>query len=147
MKHYPDGARGVAVGDDGAEDLLGDGLEKPTDDGRVDGQPIGVVRHGEKVDGAVDMIKEIILAEEKAEVRLPREEVCSGVRERHRHALENGDVADDGDGWAGEGVAAPGDGVAEGVPGVRRVEVGHGGVGAEAVVLGGGSGEIGRAHV
>ena len=73
----PDGARGVAVADDRAEDLGGDGLVEPADDGRVESQPVGVVRHGEEVDGAVDMIKEIILAEEEAEVRLPREEFAA----------------------------------------------------------------------
>jgi hypothetical protein len=35
--------------------------------------------------------------EEEAEVRLPRKEVGCGVGELDRHALEDGDVADDSD--------------------------------------------------
>jgi hypothetical protein len=85
------------------------------------------VRHGEEVDGAVYMVEEIVLAEEEAEVRLPREEIGSGVRELHRHVLLDGDVADDGDGGAGEGVAAAAPGVAEGILGVGRSEVRQGG--------------------
>jgi hypothetical protein len=73
-------------------------LEEPTDDGGVDGAPVGVVRHGEEVDGAVDMVEEVVLVEEEAEVRLPREEVGCGVGELDRPSLEDGNIADDGDG-------------------------------------------------
>ena len=75
----PHVARGVAIADNGVKDVGGDGLEEPAGDGGVDGAPVRVVRHGEEVDGAVDVVEEIVLAEEEAEVRLPREEVGRGV--------------------------------------------------------------------
>lgn len=82
----------------------------------------------DKVDGAVDVVEEIVLAEEEIEVCLPCEEVGRGVGELDRHALEDGDVADDGDGGAGEGVGAPrsrgGEGVGV-VGGAGAREVGH----------------------
>jgi hypothetical protein len=64
--------------------------------------------------------------EEKAEVRLPREEVGHSVGKLHRHALENGDVADDSDGGAGEGVGAPRWRRVEGVGAAGERGVGHG---------------------
>jgi hypothetical protein len=83
-------------------------MEEPAGDGGVDGALVGVVWHGEEIDGTIDMVEEILLAEDKDKVRLPREEVSCGVGELDRHALEDGDVADDGDGGAGEGVGALG---------------------------------------
>jgi hypothetical protein len=98
---------GVTVADNSVKDVGGDGLEEPADDGGIDGAPVRVVWHGEEVDGAFDVVEEIILAEEEAEARLPREEVGRGVGELDRHALEGGDVADDGNGGAGKGVELP----------------------------------------
>jgi hypothetical protein len=85
----------------------GDGLEELADDGGIDGAPVRVVRHGKEVDGAIDMVEEIVLAEKEAEVCLPHKEVGRGVGELDRHALEDGDVADDGDEGAVKWVGAP----------------------------------------
>jgi hypothetical protein len=63
--------------------------------------------HGEEVDDAVDVVEEIIFTEEEAEVRILGEEVGHSVGELHRHVRKDGDVANDGDGGAGEGVGAP----------------------------------------
>jgi hypothetical protein len=123
----PHVTRGVAITNNGVEDVGGDGLEEPADDGGVDGAPVGVVGHGEEVDGVVDVVEEIVLAEEKAEVRLPGEEVGGGVGELDRHTLEDGDVVDDGDGGAGEGVGAPRSRRVEGVREAGVGGVGHGG--------------------
>jgi hypothetical protein len=120
----PHVTRGVAIANNGVEDVGGDGLEEPTDDGGVDGAPVGVVGHGEEVDDAIDVVEEIVLAEEKAEVCLPGEEVGGGKGELDRHTLEDGDVANDGYGRASEGVGAP---RSRRVEGVR--EAGVGGVG------------------
>jgi hypothetical protein len=98
---------GVIVVNDGVKDVGGDGLEEPADDGGIDGTPVGVVWHGKEVDGAVDVVEEVILMEEEAEVRLPREEVGHGMGELDRHVLEDGNFADDSDGGAGKGVGAP----------------------------------------
>jgi hypothetical protein len=59
----PHVARGVAVVNNGVKDVGGDGLEEPADDGGIDGAPVGVVWHGEEVDGAVDVVEEVVLAE------------------------------------------------------------------------------------
>jgi hypothetical protein len=83
---------GVAIADNGVKDVGGDGLEELADDGGVDGAPVRVVRHGEEVDGAVDVVEEIVLAKEEAEVRFPREEVGRGMGELDRHTLEDGDA-------------------------------------------------------
>jgi hypothetical protein len=99
--------RDVVITKNSQEDVGGDGLEEPADDGGIDGAPVGVVWHGEEIDGVVDVVEEIVLMEEKAKVCLPGKEVGCGMGELDRHALENGDVADDGDGGAGKGVGAP----------------------------------------
>jgi hypothetical protein len=123
----PHVARGVAVANNSVKDVGGDGLEEPADDGGVDGALVGVVWHGEEVNGAIDVVEEVVLAEEEAKVRLPREEVGRGVGELDRHALEDGNIADDGDGGAGKGVGAPRSRGVEGIGGARAGEVGHGG--------------------
>jgi hypothetical protein len=97
-------ARGVTVANDGVKDVGGDSLEEPADDGGIDGTPVGVVRHGKEVDGAVDVV---VLTEEEAKVRLPCKEVGRGVGELDWHALEDGNIADDGDEGASKGVGAP----------------------------------------
>jgi hypothetical protein len=88
----PHVVRGVAVTNNGVKHVGGDGLEELADDGGIDGAPVRVVRHGEEVDGAIDMVEEIVLAEEEAEVCLPHKEVGRGVGELDRHALEDGDI-------------------------------------------------------
>jgi hypothetical protein len=94
----PHVTRGVATTNNSVEDVGGDGLEEPADDGGVDGALVGVVWHGKEVDSAVNVVEEIILMNEKIEVRLPGEEVGRGVGELDRHILEDGDITDDGDG-------------------------------------------------
>jgi hypothetical protein len=80
------------------KDVGGEGLEEPADDGGIDGALVKVMRHGEEFDGAVDVVEEIVLTKEEAEVRLPRKVFGRGVGELDRHALEDGDIADDGNG-------------------------------------------------
>jgi hypothetical protein len=53
----------IAFPNDGLEDVRRDGEEEPADDGGVDGQPVGVA--GEEVGGAVDVIAQVVLAEEE----------------------------------------------------------------------------------
>lgn len=76
----------------GVKYLLGAGEEEPTNHGGVDGPPLGV--HAEEIDRSVDMVKKIVLAEEKTEVRFPRVEVGLGVGEFHRDALEDRNITD-----------------------------------------------------
>jgi hypothetical protein len=96
----PHVARGVTITDNGVKYVGGDGLEEPADDGGIDGALVKVMRHGEEVDGAIDVVEKIVLTKEEAEVHLPREVVGRSVGELDRHALEDRDVADDGDGGA-----------------------------------------------
>jgi hypothetical protein len=98
---------GVATANNSVEDVGGDGLEEPADDGGIDGALVGVVWHGKEVDSAVNVVEEIILMNEKIEVRLPGEEVGRGVGELDRHILEDGDITDDGNGGASEGLELP----------------------------------------
>jgi hypothetical protein len=98
---------GITIADDDVKDVGGDGLEEPADDGGVDGAPVGVVGHGEKIDDAIDVVDEIVLTEKEPEVRLAGEEVGRGVGELHRHALEDRDITDDSDEGSGEGVGVP----------------------------------------
>jgi hypothetical protein len=88
---------GVAIADNGVKYVGGDGLEEPADDGGIDGALVKVMRHGEEVDGAIDVVEEIVLMKEEAEVRIPREVVGRSVGELDRHTLKDGDIADDGD--------------------------------------------------
>jgi hypothetical protein len=61
----------ISVANDGLEDVRRDGVEKPADDGGVDRHPVDVVLHGEEVGGAVDVVAEVVFAEEEVEVRIP----------------------------------------------------------------------------
>ena len=93
----------------------GDGEEEPPYDGGVDGDPLGVVGHGEEVDGPVDMVQEIILVEEEVEVGLSCVEVGCGSGELDGDAFMDRDVTDDGRRGTGEGVATAGPRGGEGV--------------------------------
>jgi hypothetical protein len=59
----------VALTNDGLEDVRRDGEEEPADDGGVDGEPVGVAVI-EEVDGAINVIAQVVLTEEEVEVRL-----------------------------------------------------------------------------
>ena len=90
----PQGAGVIAGAHDRVEQVLGDGGEEPPDDRGVDRGPLGVAHHGAGVDGAVNMIHEIVLAEGQRKVRIPREvRGVSGI-EDDRDAFVDVDVAD-----------------------------------------------------
>jgi hypothetical protein len=116
----------VALTDDGLEDVRRDGEEEPADDGGVDGEPVGVTVI-EEVDGAINVIAQVVLAEEEVEVRLPGVVVLLGDGEL------DGDVVGDGHGADHRGGRWSGaiEGGAEGVVGGDRRH-GAGGDGAAA---------------
>ncbi|EMS51122.1 Alpha-L-arabinofuranosidase 1 [Triticum urartu] len=88
--------------------VLGDGGEEPPDERSVDRGPLGVAYHGVRVDGAVNMIHEIVLAEEERKIRLPREVRGVGGIEDYGDAFMDVDVADVGGVWPSEGVGVGG---------------------------------------
>ena len=110
----------ITIAHDRVKQVLGDGGEEPPDERGVDRGPLGVAHHGAGVDGAVNMIHEVVLAEEQREVRLPREVRGVGGVEDHGDACVDVDVADlsrvDGEGvGVGGGVGRHGgEGVGKG---------------------------------
>jgi hypothetical protein len=122
----------IAVMNDGLEDVRRDGEEEPADDGGVDRHPVAVALHGEEVDGAVDVVAEVVLTEEKVEVHLPWMVVVVGARKLDGNVVGDGDVVEfGGGGRSGVGGGGRGEGVAGGRDG------GHG----DAAVVVGGSGD------
>ena len=81
----------ITLANDGLEDVRRDGEEKPADDGGVDGKPVGVAAVQE-VGGAVDVISQVVLAEEEVVVGFP------GVVVRLGEGEFDGDVVGDGHG-------------------------------------------------
>ena len=66
----PNRVRVVALANHGLEDVRRDGEEEPADDVGIDGEPVGVAA-GEEVDGVIDVIAQVVLAEEEVEVGPP----------------------------------------------------------------------------
>jgi hypothetical protein len=83
----------VALTDDGLEDVRRDGEEEPADDGGIDGEPVGVAVI-EEVDEAINVIAQVVLAEEEVEVRLPGVMVLLGDVELDGDVVGEGHGAD-----------------------------------------------------
>ena len=66
----PHRLRVISVANDGVEDVLGDGLVQLAGDGGVDGQPVVVREHEVGVDGAINVIDEVVLTEDEGEVSI-----------------------------------------------------------------------------
>jgi hypothetical protein len=114
----------IAIVNDGLEDVRRDGEEEPADDGGVDRHLVAVVLHGEEVDGAIDVVAEVVLTEEEVEVRLPWMIVVIVVGELDGNMVGDGDVTELGGGRRrGVGGGGRGKGIAGGE------DEGHGGEG------------------
>jgi hypothetical protein len=88
---------------DGLEDVRRDGEEELADDGGVDRHPVAVMLHGEEVGGAINVVAEVVLAEEQVEVRLPWMVVVVIAGELDGNVVSDGDIAELGGGRSGGG--------------------------------------------
>ena len=68
----PHDASIVVLGDDRVEDVLRDGLVEPSDERGLNGGPLRIALHVLAVHRAIDVLDEIVLAEDKVEVGLSR---------------------------------------------------------------------------
>ena len=68
----PHGASVVALGDNRVEDVLRDGLVELLDERGLNGGTLRIAPHVLAVHGTVDVLGEIVLAEDEVEVGLPR---------------------------------------------------------------------------
>ena len=56
---------------DRVEEVLRDDEVEPTNESGVDGHPLGIPLRKIGVDGAVDMVMEVVLVEDQGEIGLP----------------------------------------------------------------------------
>ena len=76
------------------EQVLGDGEEEPVNERLLDPRPIGVKRHGRSVNGAVDVLLEMELMEDKMKVSLQCVIRRILLGETNGHTGKDVDVAD-----------------------------------------------------
>jgi hypothetical protein len=88
----------IAIVNDGLEDVRRDGEEEPADDGGIDRHPVAVTLHGEGVNGAVDVVAEVVLTEEEVEVCLTWMVVVVSAGELDGNVVGDGDVTELGGG-------------------------------------------------
>lgn len=100
----------ITIAHDRVKQVIRDGGEEPPDERSVDRGPLGVVRHGARVDGVVDVIHQIVLAEEEREIGLPRVVRGVGCVEDHGNAVMDVDIADVSGIRTSERVGGAGDG-------------------------------------